>query len=104
MKMKMNGRKGTEPYVGKSSLVKHAAKTIQKTTAMREAAVDLTASMGFDSVATELATWDEDELRGLTVELAKELGMPKAKAVRLVAKLNSVAAEPAAEGKGPGKL
>ena len=90
MKVQMNGNKGCRAYKGRSSLVDSAFKTIRKANTVRGAAVDLVTSMGCTGIAEELSTWEDDELRGLSVPLAQSLGLPKGKAVRLVAKLRTV--------------
>lgn len=87
MKMQMNGNKGCRAYKGRSFLVDSAFKTIRKADTVRGAAVDLVTSMGYTAIAEDLSTWGDDELRGLSVPLAESLGLPKGKAVRLVAKL-----------------
>ena len=43
---------------------------------------------------------DEDELRGLTCELAGEMGIPKLPAARLVAKVQGLGLRPSETGAG----
>lgn len=90
MKVKQNGRRGMQVYVGSSSLVTQAMKSIKKTNSTRQAAVDLVLAMGHTSAAEELSKYDDDMLRGLTVPVAKLLGLSHPQAVRLICKIRGV--------------
>ena len=117
MKMKMNGREGSLPYQPKGKTLGAIAgndATIAKhrkpdASAAAAGAKDLRAQIqAFAASQLKLTkaqralvvSLDEDELRGLTCELAGEMGIPKLPAARLVAKVQGLGLRPSGTGAG----
>ena len=85
MKVKSSGRNGYHPYQPESRTL---SSLIPATTGLKQQVLEY--CDGRNLTSEWLEDWDEDELAGLTAEMAVQNGLTKPHATRLVAKIKGI--------------